>query len=143
MRGRFESVLTCSQQGFYFNGVRPSEKAKGECTLLDKEVMRRKGRPKWTAALSQSRRTNGPEESEDGAAKLAESQNLCHGGDEKSLQSEGSLSMAELVEFVCISNTNINEAPLKTGMRDHSFFESCSFSTLYSEALTQNDSHQT
>ena len=101
MRVIFESVLTCSQQVFYLNGVRPSEKAKGECTLLDKEVMRRKGRPKWTAALSQSRRTNGPEESEDGAAKLAESQYLCHGGDEKSLQSEGSLSMAELVEYVC------------------------------------------
>ena len=71
---------------------RPSEKAKGGCTLLDKEVMRRKGRPKWTAALSQSRRTD--ERTGDGAAKLAESQNLCHGvgstdtvGDEKSLQS--------------------------------------------------------
>ena len=86
--------MTCSQQVFYLNGVRPSEKAKGGCTLLDKEVMRRKGRPKWTAALSQSRRTDGRSGGEDGAAKLAESQNLCHGGgsadtvgDEKSLQS--------------------------------------------------------
>ena len=47
-----------------------------------------------SVAVETDGRTNGPEEREDGAAKLAESQNLCHGGgsadtvgDEKSLQS--------------------------------------------------------
>ena len=47
-----------------------------------------------SVAVETDGRTDGAEEREDGAAKLAESQNLCHGGgsadtvgDEKSLQS--------------------------------------------------------